>query len=411
MASELKLRRQALQIFRASSQAADPVDSVVRTLRKQKYDTLPQHLCDRRGQGRGLHGTGRRARPGTPHHSAASSTSRTATWRNSAASNCTSAAIPSPTSAAWKARAASPKSPPQAGENDLVLCLISGGGSALMPLPAPPVTLADKQATTRLLLACGADIHEINAVRKHNSLIKGGQLARLAYPATVHSLMLSDVIGDDLDVIGSGPTAPDASTFGRVQEIFDKYELWDRLPDSVRPPHGGRPGGRDSGDAEARRSRLRTGPATPSSAATTWRSAPPPPKPAQLGFRTMVLSTFVEGETREVARMHAAIAKEIVHQGRPAASAGLYHHGRRDYGHDSGQRPGRPQPGVRAGSRDRYRRPARRGDPERRHRWQRRSHRCGGRDRRRPIRSRAWTRRASSWPTTIPITTSSSWAT
>src|SRR5215472_10364180 len=122
----------------------------------------------------------------------------------------------------------------QAGEGDLVLCLISGGGSALMPLPAPPITLEEKQATTKLLLACGADIHEINALRKHISLIKGGQLARLAYPANVMSLMLSDVIGDDLDVIGSGPTAPDASTFARVKEIFDKYALWERVPASVR---------------------------------------------------------------------------------------------------------------------------------------------------------------------------------
>jgi hydroxypyruvate reductase len=99
-----------------------------------------------------------------------------------------------------------------AGERDLVISVISGGASALLPLTAPPVTLAEKQATTKLLLACGASIHEINAVRKHISAVKGGQLARLACPATLLSLLLSDVIGDDMDVIGSGPTAPDAST-------------------------------------------------------------------------------------------------------------------------------------------------------------------------------------------------------
>ena len=98
----------------------------------------------------------------------------------------------------------------QAGERDLMLCVISGGLPRCFPLPAAPVTLEEKQAITGLLLACGANIHEINAVRKHISTIKGGQLARLAYPATVRALMLSDVIGDDLDVIGSGPTAPDA---------------------------------------------------------------------------------------------------------------------------------------------------------------------------------------------------------
>ena len=97
----------------------------------------------------------------------------------------------------------------QAGPDDLVICLISGGASALLPLPAPPITLAEKQKTTRLLLHCGASIHEINCVRKHISRIKGGQLARLAYPATLLTLILSDVIGDDLDVIGSGPTVPD----------------------------------------------------------------------------------------------------------------------------------------------------------------------------------------------------------
>ena len=85
-----------------------------------------------------------------------------------------------------------------------------------MPYPASPITLAEKQETTRLLLACGAAIQEINAVRKHISGIKGGQLARLAEPAHVISLILSDVVGDDPDVIGSGPTAPDASTFRGV---------------------------------------------------------------------------------------------------------------------------------------------------------------------------------------------------
>ena len=96
---------------------------------------------------------------------------------------------------------------------DLVICLISGGGSALLPLPAANIALAEKQATTNLLLGCGATIHEINAVRKHISAIKGGQLAALAAPAHVMSLILSDVVGDNLDVIGSGPTSPDASTF------------------------------------------------------------------------------------------------------------------------------------------------------------------------------------------------------
>ena len=121
-----------------------------------------------------------------------------------------------------------------AGERDLLLCVISGGGSALLPYPADGITLEDKQSTTRLLLECGADIHEINAVRKHISGIKGGRLAALAYPARVLSLILSDVIGNDLDVIASGATAPDSSTFADALAIVDRYRLRDRIPLSVR---------------------------------------------------------------------------------------------------------------------------------------------------------------------------------
>jgi len=120
-----------------------------------------------------------------------------------------------------------------AGADDLVLALISGGASALTPAPAPGITLADKQATTRLLLAAGADIGQLNAVRKHCSAFKGGQLARSAAPARVVALLLSDVIGDPIDVIGSGPTAPDASTFGDALAILGQFDLRGRAPASV----------------------------------------------------------------------------------------------------------------------------------------------------------------------------------
>ena len=213
------------------------------------------------------------------------------------------------------APAKSPRSQTQAGADDLVICLISGGASALLPLPAPPVTLEEKQETTRLLLACGANIHEINCIRKHISGIKGGQLARLAYPATVLALILSDVIGDDLDMIGSGPTVPDRSTFADARAIFEKYGIWNKLPLGVRQriadtaPETPKPGDRIfervqnlivgsnrlAVDAAAREARA-------------------------LGFRTMVLSTFIEGEAREAGRIHAAIAKEIVASGRPVKS-------------------------------------------------------------------------------------------
>jgi hydroxypyruvate reductase len=194
----------------------------------------------------------------------------------------------------------------EAGENDLVICLLSGGASALTPYPAPPITLAEKQETTRLLLASGASIHEINAVRKHLSAIKGGQLARLAAPAHVLSLILSDVVGDDLDVIGSGPTAPDASTFQEAFAVLEKYELRDRVPARVRE-------------------RLRNGAhETPKAAdplfenveniivGSNQKSLESAARAAKdLGYRTFILSSTIEGETQDVARMHAAIARQI----------------------------------------------------------------------------------------------------
>jgi hydroxypyruvate reductase len=120
-----------------------------------------------------------------------------------------------------------------AGPDDLVLFLVSGGGSALLPAPAPPVTLEEKQAVTRLLLSAGATIGELNAVRKHLSLLKGGQLARAAGPARLLTLLLSDVIGDPLDVIASGPTAPDPTTFADALAVLDRRGVVDRVPTSV----------------------------------------------------------------------------------------------------------------------------------------------------------------------------------
>ena len=121
-----------------------------------------------------------------------------------------------------------------ADKNDLVFSLISGGGSALLPLPSSGIKLAEKQTVTKMLLASGATIHEINAVRKHLSGLKGGQMARLAAPATVVNLMLSDVVGDDMDTIASGPFVPDRSTFEEAAVILAKYKLMKRVPTSVR---------------------------------------------------------------------------------------------------------------------------------------------------------------------------------
>jgi hydroxypyruvate reductase len=201
-----------------------------------------------------------------------------------------------------------------AGEGDLVVCVISGGASALLPAPAVPVTLEDKQAVTKLLLNCGATIHEINAVRKHLSELKGGRLARLAAPARVLSLLLSDVIGDNLDVIGSGPTAPDASTFAEAYEVLERYRIWNSVPRVVRE----RIESGMKGEVEDTPKTLEgVENIVVGSNRLAVRAAAE--KARQLGLAPLVLSTYVEGETRDVARVHAAIAKQVRESGEPVA--------------------------------------------------------------------------------------------
>jgi glycerate 2-kinase len=119
------------------------------------------------------------------------------------------------------------------GKGDLVICLISGGGSSLMPCPATGITLEDQQRITQLLLRCGANIKEINSVRKHLSLTAGGNLGEYYDPATVVSLIISDVVGDDLDAIASGPTVPDSTTFKDAYTVLEKYSLLDKAPSDV----------------------------------------------------------------------------------------------------------------------------------------------------------------------------------
>jgi hydroxypyruvate reductase len=204
----------------------------------------------------------------------------------------------------------------EAGERDLVVFLLSGGASALTPLPAPPVTLGDKQETTKLLLACGASIDELNAVRKHLSLFKGGQLVRVAAPARVLSLILSDVVGDKLDVIGSGPTAPDSSTFHAALGVLDKYELRAQVPKRVlaRLEDGAEGSIAETpklGEAVFERVENVIVGSNRASLDAAERKA------KELGYRTMILASTIEGETRDVARMHAAIAREMVTTGRP----------------------------------------------------------------------------------------------
>jgi hydroxypyruvate reductase len=204
----------------------------------------------------------------------------------------------------------------QTDEKDLVFFLISGGGSALLPYPHEGLTLEDKQDVTKILLSVGANIHEINTLRKHLSRVKGGRLAKVAYPATLISLILSDVIGDDLDSIASGPTVPDHSTFADCMDVLDKYQITDRLPSVVvdilkKGTHGEIKDTPKAGDpAFERTQNLIIG----SNILAVKAAAE---KAGELGYNPLILSTFIEGETRDVARVHAAIAKEILSSGNP----------------------------------------------------------------------------------------------
>jgi len=203
-----------------------------------------------------------------------------------------------------------------AGETDLVICLISGGGSALLPLAATDLTLKDKQDTTNVLLACGATIHEINAIRKHLSRVKGGQLAKAAYPASIVTMMLSDVVGDDLDVIGSGPTVPDSSTYSDCMDIFAKYDIIEQLPGSVlnhiqkgvsqQMPETPKPGDKVFEKAY----NLVIGSNIEAVIAACKKAQ-------EVGYHTLILSSMIEGETKDVARVHTAIAREILKTGHP----------------------------------------------------------------------------------------------
>ncbi len=202
------------------------------------------------------------------------------------------------------------------GEEDLVICLLSGGGSALLILPADGITLEDKQDTTRLLLNCGARIEEINAIRKHLSILKGGQLARLAYPAKTISLILSDVVGDRLDVIASGPTVPDVSTFNECLEILNKYGIGNHLPESVkdRLMKGARGEVVETLKADdcAFRDVQNVVVASNGVALDAARKLG-----EELGFNTLVLTSYMTGEAKEIAHIFPAIARQIISRGSP----------------------------------------------------------------------------------------------
>ncbi len=205
----------------------------------------------------------------------------------------------------------------RAGEGDVVFALISGGGSALMELPQRGITLEDLRRMNDVLIKSGATIQEINAVRKHVSRVKGGQLARAARPATVVSLIVSDVVGDPVDTIASGPTAPDPTTFGDAWEVLEKYDLLGEMPDSVvdvlrRGLRGELPETPKPGDDlfdDVHNLIVASNSGSVAEAAETLSGQ---------GLRVVILGSFVEGEARHVGRVLASIVQAARGQGVPA---------------------------------------------------------------------------------------------
>ncbi|MBM3749433.1 MAG: glycerate kinase [Acidobacteria bacterium] len=194
--------------------------------------------------------------------------------------------------------------------DDLVLCLISGGGSALLALPAPGLTLADKQAVNRALLKSGANIHEMNCVRKHLSAIKGGRLALACAPARVVTLSISDIPGDDVSVIASGPTVADPTTREQALAILNKYRI--EVPAPVRArlesPACETPKPGDPRLANGETQVIATAQQALQAAASYAR---------EHGVTPLVLGDSIEGESRDIAYMHAAIARQIAQHGEP----------------------------------------------------------------------------------------------
>ena len=201
-------------------------------------------------------------------------------------------------------------------ENDLIICLISGGGSALLVAPSPGITLEEKQKLTDLLLKCGTSIQEMNAVRKHISQVKGGRLAQIAQPAKIVSLILSDVVGDRLDSIASGPTAPDTTTFSDCLDILKKYEILEKIPESIEKriqenlnkkeeetPKPGDPLFENVKNVIVGSNLL------------ALKAAEQ--KARELGFNTLVLPEAVTGDTTEAAVESSNLAKRIREKSEP----------------------------------------------------------------------------------------------
>jgi len=205
----------------------------------------------------------------------------------------------------------------KAERNDLIICLISGGGSSLMPLPRGNISLADKKEMTQALLKSGATINEVNTVRKHISDFKGGWLAKKAYPTTILNLILSDVVGDPLDFIASGPTVPDSTTFDEAVGVLKKYSLWATTPESIRQllSKGEKglvpetPKACDEAFRKVYNVVVGNNRSSSLAACNQLKTA---------GLNTLLLTATMEGEARHVGVILASIAREVTVSANPA---------------------------------------------------------------------------------------------
>jgi glycerate 2-kinase len=201
-------------------------------------------------------------------------------------------------------------------ERDLVICLISGGGSALLPLPAEGVLLGDVRKATHLLVRSGAEISEINTVRKHVSAVKGGRLAQRLYPASVLSLIISDVVGDELDVIASGPTAADTTTYADAEAVLRKHGLWKKVPLGIRTAiEGGVAGVTEETPKEGSKVFERVHNVLIANSLQSCHAAADMLR--ERGYSTLVLSTMISGEAKEIGKLLGGVVRGMAMNGLP----------------------------------------------------------------------------------------------
>jgi glycerate 2-kinase len=203
-------------------------------------------------------------------------------------------------------------------ESTLVIFLLSGGGSALLPLPPQGITLDEKRSVTNLLLKCGANINEINVVRKHVSRIKGGRLAVASYPATLLCLILSDVIGDPLSSIASGPTVPDPSTYSDAIHVLKRYGIWEETPQAIRLfLEGGLKGSHEESPKPGDPRFAKVQNIVLGNNAVALEAAAKQAK--EMGFNPLLLSSYISGEARHVGTVFASIARELMVRDKPVS--------------------------------------------------------------------------------------------